>query len=76
VIDGSDRLMQTKREFFFRCVFTSTRSRRVAHVRAWDSDEALQLFRTELRADGVRARGTFAGVRLSEPSGEAGAPTA
>ncbi len=51
--------MQEKRESFYRCVFSSPRSRRVAHVRAWDADEALQLFRTELRADGVDERGAI-----------------
>lgn len=51
--------MQVKRETFYRCVFSSPRSRRVAHVRAWDADEAVQLFRTELRADGVDERGAI-----------------
>jgi hypothetical protein len=51
--------MQVNRESFYRCIFSSPYSRRVAHVRAWDESEALQLFRTELRADGVHERGTF-----------------
>ncbi len=51
--------MQIQRESFYRCVFVSPRSRRVAHVRAWDSDEAEQLFRTELRTDGVAERGSI-----------------
>jgi hypothetical protein len=62
--------MQTKRESFYRCVFTSAHSRRVAHVRAWDSDEAVQLFRMELRADGVRERGSFEVIRLSGEAAE------
>ncbi len=59
--------MQTKRESFYRCVFTSSRTRRVAHVRAWDPDEAVELFRAELRADGIRERGTFEAVPLTGP---------
>jgi hypothetical protein len=51
--------MKEKRESFYRCVFSSPRSRRVAHVRAWDAGEAVQLFRTELRADGVDERGAI-----------------
>ncbi len=51
--------MQEKRESFYRCIFSSPRSRRVAHVRAWDAGEALQLFRTELEADGVDERGAI-----------------
>jgi hypothetical protein len=60
--------MLEKRESFYRCVFSSPRSRRVAHVRAWDADEALQLFRTELRADGVDERGAIE-VRAFDGSG-------
>jgi hypothetical protein len=65
--------MQVKRESFFRCVFSSPRSRRVAHVRAWDADEAVALFRTELRADGVEERGAievsaFDGTDVGEPT--------
>jgi hypothetical protein len=51
--------MPEMRESFFRCVFSSPRSRRVAHVRAWDVGEAVQLFRTELKADGVDERGAI-----------------
>lgn len=64
--------MLEKRESFYRCIFSSPRSRRVAHVRAWDADEALQLFRTELRADGVDERGAIE-VSAFDGSG-AGAP--
>ena len=56
--------MQTTRESFYRCVFTSLNSRRVAHVRAWDSDEAMQLFKAELRTEGIRERGKFQVERL------------
>ena len=59
--------MQSKRESFYRCVFTSPHSRRVAHVRAWDSDEAALLFRAELKSDGVRERGTIEVLRLGQP---------
>lgn len=51
--------MTVQRESFYRCTFSSPQSRRVAHVRAWDAGEAVQLFRTELRTDGVRERGTI-----------------
>jgi hypothetical protein len=51
--------MKVQRESFYRCTFSSPKSRRVAHVRAWDAGEAVQLFRTELRTDGVRERGTI-----------------
>lgn len=51
--------MKTQRESFFRCVYSSSHERRVAHVRAWDAGEAAQLFRTELRSDGVAERGTI-----------------
>ena len=54
--------MQVDRESFYRCTFTSSFSRRVAHVRAWDTTEALQLFHTELRADGVDEPGTTEAV--------------
>jgi hypothetical protein len=49
--------MKVGRESFYRCTFSSPKSRRVAHVRAWDVSEAVQLFRTELKADGVEERG-------------------
>lgn len=48
-----------QRETFFRCTFSSARSRRVGHVRAWDPRDAVQLFRAELRTDGVEERGTI-----------------
>ncbi len=51
--------MNAQRESFFRCTFSSESSHRVAHVRAWDAGEAVQLFRTELKVDGVDERGTI-----------------
>jgi len=51
--------MRLHRESFYRCTFSSKQSRRVAHVRAWDAEEAALLFRTELKADGVNERGTI-----------------
>jgi DNA replicative helicase MCM subunit Mcm2 (Cdc46/Mcm family) len=51
--------MIAHRETFYRCTFSSPRTRLIAHVRAWDADEAVQLFRTELRTDGVDERGTI-----------------
>ena len=61
--------MQADRESFYRCTFTSPFSRRVAHVRAWDTGEALQLFHTELRADGVDEQGTIEATPF-HPTGE------
>lgn len=49
--------MNARRESFYRCIFSSPRTQRVAHVRAWDPAEAVMLFRTELEADGVHERG-------------------
>jgi len=49
----------TSRESFFTCVFTSSSSRRVAHIRAWDAGEAELLFRAELAAEGVEEAGTI-----------------
>ena len=51
--------MNAQRESFFRCTFSSETSQRIAHVRAWDAGEAVQLFRTELQGDGVDERGTI-----------------
>ncbi len=51
--------MNAQRESFFRCTFSSGSEQRIAHVRAWDAGEAVQLFRTELRGDGVEERGTI-----------------
>lgn len=45
--------MHDIRETSFECQFDSASRRRVARVRAWDAQEALQLFVAELRADGV-----------------------
>jgi hypothetical protein len=59
--------MKVTRESFYRCIFTSPRSRRVAHVRAWDTVEAVQLFHTELRTDGVDECGTIEVFPFGEP---------
>jgi hypothetical protein len=47
------------RESFFRCIFSSAGTQLVAHVRAWDAEEAVQLFRVELHADEVAERGSI-----------------
>lgn len=65
--------MKMQRESFFRCVFESPKSRRVAHVRAWDADEAALLFKTELASDGVDERGT---IEVFPYGDEAAAPAA
>jgi hypothetical protein len=51
--------MTAHRETFYRCTFTSPRTRMIAHVRAWDAGEAMQLFQTELNTDGVEENGTI-----------------
>jgi hypothetical protein len=61
------------RESFYRCVFSSPRSRRVAHVRAWDAGEAVQLFRSELKLDGVAERGTIEVFPFGQEEAERGA---
>lgn len=58
--------MRLERESFYRCIFTSPHSRRMAHVRAWDAGEAVQLFRTELKTDGVGERGTIEVIPFRE----------
>ena len=59
--------MNAQRESFFRCTFSSGTSQRIAHVRAWDRGEAVQLFQTELRGDGVDERGT---IEVNDLDGE------
>jgi hypothetical protein len=62
--------MPAHRETFYRCTFSSPRSHRIAHVRAWDSGEAVQLFRVELQTDGVDERGTIEVADLQGHSSE------
>ncbi len=66
--------MPVKRESFYRCTFVSPDSRRTAHVSAWDADEAVQLFRTELQTEGVDERGTIEVLRVGDSSEEQHAP--
>ncbi len=49
--------MSQSREAFFECSYTMGEERRTAHVRAWTASEAEKLFREELAAEGVPARG-------------------
>ncbi len=49
--------MHDIRESSFECQFDSASRRRIAHVRAWDAKEAVQLFVIELRSDGVEEAG-------------------
>jgi hypothetical protein len=49
--------MHDIREIPFQCQFDSASRHWVAHVRAWDAQEALQLFVAELRADGIDEAG-------------------
>ncbi|HVO21784.1 MAG TPA: hypothetical protein VMU15_21210 [Anaeromyxobacter sp.] len=63
--------MKVQRELFYRCIFSSPDSRLVAHVRAWDADEAAQLFQAELRTDGVEEHGTIEVVEIGAGAEEA-----
>ncbi|BDG04010.1 hypothetical protein [Anaeromyxobacter oryzae] len=45
------------RETFYACTFDSLSERRLAHVRAWDAGEAMELFVAELEGDGVAEPG-------------------
>ena len=47
------------REGSFRCVLATSSLRYTAHVRAWDAQEAAELFVLELRAGGVEEEGTI-----------------
>ena len=67
-------MMKVQRESVFRCTFSSPDSRFVGHVRAWDADEAAQLFQAELRTDGVEERGTIEVTELGGGAAEAHAP--
>ncbi len=64
--------MHDIRERSFQCQFESAARRRVAHVRAWDAKEAVQLFAIELRADGVEEEGD---VVVTPVHGDRGART-
>lgn len=65
--------MKMHRESFYRCVFSSPKSRRTAHVRAWDAGEAAQLFKMELKSDGVAERGTIEVFSFGEADAQVGA---
>lgn len=49
--------MNVTREGVFECTYASTAQLRTAYVRAWDAEEAVELFAEELRGDGVAERG-------------------
>ncbi len=51
--------MVAHRETFYRCTFSSPAVRRVAHVSAWNDEEAVELFEAELIGDGVDEAGTI-----------------
>lgn len=51
--------MTATREAVFECTYASAASQRIAHVRAWDAGEAVELFAHELRAEGVQQSGTI-----------------
>jgi hypothetical protein len=60
--------MFAQRETFFRCTFSSPGLRRIAHVSAWDDEDAVQLFEAELQGDGVAEAGTIEVVPLTGTS--------
>lgn len=63
--------MIKQRESVFRCVYSSPSSERIGHIRAWDAEEAVQLFRLELHSDGVDEGGTIRVVSGGvEPQGD------
>ncbi len=45
------------REALFECTYASAVRRRSALIRAWDAREAVELFASELREEGVAERG-------------------
>ena len=47
------------RETYFECSFTSEKTSRVAHVRAWDAHGASRIFEEALRELGLREAGTI-----------------
>lgn len=49
--------MSVTREAVFECTYASSAQLRTAYVRAWDAEEAVELFAQELRVDGVEERG-------------------
>jgi len=49
--------MSQTREAVFECTYASSAQLRTAYVRAWDEEEAIELFAQELRTDGVAERG-------------------
>lgn len=65
--------MAEPRERFFRCTVSSEGTCRTGHVRAWDAEEAAQLFRAELEADGIDARGRIE-VRASDEAARQSIP--
>jgi hypothetical protein len=44
-------------EILYACTFDSRSERRIAHVRAWDPGDALELFVAELRSEGITEDG-------------------
>jgi hypothetical protein len=49
--------MSATRETVFECTYASTAQQRTAYVRAWDVEEAIELFAQELRVEGVEESG-------------------
>lgn len=49
--------MSGMRESVFECTYASAALLRTAHVRAWDAQEAVELFAHELLDDGVEEDG-------------------
>ncbi|HET7824420.1 MAG TPA: hypothetical protein VFK90_03765 [Anaeromyxobacter sp.] len=49
--------MSVTREAVFECTYASSAQLRTAYVRAWDADEAADLFARELAEEGIAERG-------------------
>ncbi len=52
-------MARTAREALFECTFHTGSRRYQSYVRAWDRQEAAEIFELELRQDGVDERGTL-----------------
>lgn len=61
--------MSVTREAVFECTYASSEELRTAYVRAWNAEEAVELFAEELRVDGVEERGDISvRARTDEPA--------
>jgi hypothetical protein len=59
--------MSIRREKIYRCTLVTRTRRIVGLVRAWDAREAVSIYREDLAATGVTARGTIQVTDLAAP---------